>query len=138
MPYSPKGGIGLITIKVLYKVRVSGSVSQSVSQSVRVSQSIPSLPSGRENSTLNIALYQFIIIMKQYLCFSQKGMSNKNSTTTVRSGYLQCMTAAFQGIFLLKAPKWNKTNFLTFPLRENNNNNKNSQQLITRLNLVTD
>ncbi|KAJ7333816.1 eIF-2-alpha kinase activator GCN1 [Desmophyllum pertusum] len=32
----------------------------------------------------------------------KKGMTNKNSTTAVRSGYLQCMTGAFQGNTLLQ------------------------------------
>jgi len=27
----------------------------------------------------------------------KKGMANKNSTSAVRAGYLQCMTGAFQG-----------------------------------------
>ena len=33
-----------------------------------------------------------------WCCVLQKGMTNKNSTTAVRTGYLQCMTGAFQGI----------------------------------------
>ncbi|RMX46865.1 hypothetical protein pdam_00022068, partial [Pocillopora damicornis] len=32
----------------------------------------------------------------------KKGMTNKNSTTAVRTGYLQCMTGAFQGNTLLQ------------------------------------
>ena len=40
----------------------------------------------------------FNFISMVCFCVLQKGMTNKNSTTAVRTGYLQCMTGAFQGI----------------------------------------
>ena len=40
----------------------------------------------------------FNFISMVWCCVLQKGMTNKNSTTAVRTGYLQCMTGAFQGI----------------------------------------